>query len=98
MFGLKNSLGVRAGLALGATVLSMGGGSSLQDDTDGFSSDDWALIEQLKPHGAGTSTIPRNPFNHRDQDMEVAIFAQKLFFETDLAEATTVDGPGWKKG
>jgi cytochrome c peroxidase len=66
------------------------------DDHDGFSSEEWKVIHSLQPLA---TPPPRNPYNHRDQDPEVIKFAQKIFFETEFADAITVDGnPAGKKG
>jgi len=66
------------------------------DDHDGFSSEEWKVIQSLQPLA---TPAPRNPYNHRDQDPAVVKFAQKVFFETEYADAITVDGnPQGKKG
>jgi cytochrome c peroxidase len=88
-------VGMRVGAVVGAAIFATSACSSLEDDTDGFSSEEWSLVEQLQPL---KTPQPRNPFNLRDNDEDVARFGQMLFFETDVAEAVTADGPAWKKG
>src|SRR6266498_2872702 len=92
-----NCLGrwIRPGFALGAALLATEGCSGLGDDVDGFSSEDWKRVQQIEPLG---TPMPHNPFNHMDTDMAAAKLGQMLFFETDLSEPLTADGPLRKKG
>jgi cytochrome c peroxidase len=91
---LRSSRG--AGTWAGALVLLAGAGcSQLGDDTDGFSSEEWKMIEAIQPL---STEMPRNPFNHKDQDDKVAKLGQALFYMTELADAITVEGPTGKVG
>lgn len=81
-------------LALGA-ALAATGCAELGDDVDGFSSEEWKRIREIEPLA---TPMPRNPFNRRDTDRAVARLGQMLFFEVDLAEALTADGPTGKAG
>jgi cytochrome c peroxidase len=62
---------------------------------DDFTDDEWRQIKALEPLKGG---MPRNPFNTRDQDIELAKFGQMIFFEKDVAEAITVAGPSGNVG
>jgi cytochrome c peroxidase len=65
------------------------------DTTDDFTDEEWAKIKALEPL-AGTP--PRNPYNHRDQDELIAKLGQMLFFDKEVAEGITVEGPSGKVG
>jgi cytochrome c peroxidase len=87
--------GLRTGMAVGAMLFASTGCSTMGEDVDGFSHEDWKLVEAIQPLAA---PMPHNPFNHRDNDTGLAKLGQAWFFETDVAEAITVDGPSGKKG
>jgi cytochrome c peroxidase len=87
--------GLAQGLAL-LLPLALMGACDGGDDRDGFSSEEWKVIQSLQPLG---TPMPRNPYNHRDQDVGVEKFAQKIFFETEYSDAITIDNhPSGKKG
>jgi cytochrome c peroxidase len=92
---LRSSRG--AGTWAGALLLlaAASGCSQLGDETDGFSSEEWKMIEAIQPF---STPMPRNPFNHKDQDDKVAKLGQALFFMTELADAITVAGPSGMVG
>ena len=52
-------------------------------------------IKALEPLKGGP---PRNTFNDRGQDEDLAKFGQMLFFDKDVAEAITVAGPSGNVG
>jgi cytochrome c peroxidase len=96
MFEGRGSQGrLCTGLALGAVFLAGAGCSAMGEDVDGFSSEDWKLVQAIQPLA---TPMPRNPFNHRDTDVALAKLGQMWFFETDGSEAITVDGLSGKKG
>ena len=97
MFEAKRFAGwLRPGLGLCAALAGIGGCDSISDDVDGFSQEDWKQVQQIAPLSV---EAPRNPFNKRDNDVAVAKLGQMLFFETDVAEAITIDNsPVGKKG
>jgi cytochrome c peroxidase len=76
-------------LALGCVI----GSCTTMDDQ--FSDTEWSQIKALEPLKGG---MPRNPFNTRDKDEDMAKFGQMVFFEKDLAEAITVAGPSGNVG
>jgi len=77
-------------LALGCVIYS----AACTKDDD-FTDEEWRQIKALEPLKGG---MPRNPFNKRDQDIELAKFGQMIFFEKDVAEAITVAGPSGNVG
>jgi cytochrome c peroxidase len=86
-----------AGIVAGALAwIAAGTGcSQLGDDTDGFSSDEWKMIEAIQPL---STPMPRNPFNHQDQDANVANLGHALFAVIEYAEAISVAGPSGMMG
>jgi cytochrome c peroxidase len=83
-------------IGIGMGLVSAGCSSSSGDDHDGFSSDEWAAIQDMAPLA---KPMIANPVNTRADDADVAKFGQKLFFDTGYAEAITADGnPAGKKG
>ena len=54
---------------------------------DNFTEQEWAQIQKLEPLKGAP---PRSPYNHRDQDEDVAKLGQMLFFDKEVAEAITV--------
>jgi hypothetical protein len=62
---------------------------------DDFTDEEWRQIKALEPLKGG---MPRNPFNKRDQDEDLAKFGQMIFFEKDVAEGITVAGPSGNVG
>jgi cytochrome c peroxidase len=91
---LRSSRG--AGTWAGALVLLAGAGcSQLDDDTDGFSSEEWKMIEAIQPFA---TPMPRNAFNKKDQDDEVARLGLKLMYVVEYAEPITVAGPSGMMG
>jgi cytochrome c peroxidase len=86
-----DSFSVLAGIMIVAPGCSTAG-----DDHDGFTTEEWAVVKEMQPLA---TEAPRNLYNNRDLDPSVARLAQKLFYETEFAEAITVDN-NWagKKG
>lgn len=82
---------------LGFVALMTVGACGQGEGPDGFTPQEWALVQDIAPL---STAMPANPFNRRDLDVAVAQFGQKLFFETDVSEAEplTVDSPFGKKG
>jgi cytochrome c peroxidase len=62
---------------------------------DTFTDHEWSLIQKLEPL---KGEMPRNPYNLRDQNEEVAKLGQMLFFDKEVAEAITVAGPSGAVG
>ena len=75
-------------LALGCVL----GSCSMDDD---FSDTEWKQIKALEPL---KGSMPRSPYNMRDQDEDLAKLGQMMFFDKDLAEAITVAGPSGNVG
>jgi cytochrome c peroxidase len=82
-------------LALGTALVLPAGCAGLGDDVDGFSSEEWDVVRDIQPLH---TDMPRNAFNTRDRDWDVAELGQRLFYETEMAEAITVNGPSGKMG
>jgi len=82
------------GAALAAAV-AITGCDDLTDDKDGFSSTEWALIKDITPF---SKPMLPNPINSRADDESVARLGQKIFFETEHAEALTADSALGVKG
>lgn len=82
-------------IGVGMILVSAGCSSAGGDDHDGFSSDEWASIQGMAPLVGPMIT---NPVNGRADDMDVARFGQKLFFDTGYAEALTADNINGKRG
>ncbi len=78
-------------LALTAIVPFMGGCGG--NKIDGFSNEDWMRIEAIAPL---SSPMPGAPFDIMADDMGMAKFGQRLFFDKRGAEAIQVDGPSGK--
>jgi len=63
-------------------------------DTDGFSSEEWKRIKMIEPiHSDAELVPPQNPFDLRGDEVPLAQFGQKLFWDGALAEGITVAGP-----
>jgi cytochrome c peroxidase len=82
------------------TALSLGCASfafvsAACDNNDDFTDDEWRQIRALEPLKGGQ---PRNLYNTRDQDEELAKLGQMMFFDKDIAEAITVAGPSGNVG
>jgi cytochrome c peroxidase len=73
------------GAALAAAV-AISGCDEMSDDKDGFSSTEWDLIKDITPFSK--QMLP-NPINSRADDDSLARLGQKIFFETEHAEALT---------
>ena len=82
-------------VALTAVFITAGCSGLGGDDKDGFSAVEWMSINAMAPMA---TAMPSNPCNNRADDMEVAKFGQKLFFETGYAEPLTADSLTGKKG
>jgi cytochrome c peroxidase len=76
-------------------VVLVGAGVAGCNYVDGFSPDEWRLIEEIEPLKGGQ---PRNPFNNMDEDDTIAKLGQMLFFDKDVAEGITVAGPSGAVG
>jgi cytochrome c peroxidase len=88
----------RSGFALGAMLAvsgAVGCGDLGGDDVDGLSGEEWKAAQAMQPLA---TPMPRNPFNHQDEDMAVAKLGQMLFYEFGYAEAITVAGPSGMVG
>jgi cytochrome c peroxidase len=78
----------RGGVALAlATTLILPFACS--KDTDVFSAEEWERVKLIAPFSA---EMPRNIANDRSDEALIK-FAQKLFFDKDMAEGITVAGP-----
>ena len=87
-------LRVALGAAFAVVVGGVAGCSAL-DDVDGFSPEEWKDVLELEPLA---KPMPPSLFNNRYNDPKLARFGQKLFFETELAEAIKVPGPSGNVG
>jgi cytochrome c peroxidase len=85
----------RARAAVGAFLFVAGGCSAASDDNDGFSDEEWKLIEESAPLA---TPMPGNPFNNQHADVLVAKLGQRFFFDSASAEPLPADGPLGKKG
>lgn len=96
MFYERRSL-VNSLPALGLVAIAAAGACGQDDGKDGFSEQEWAMVQSIAPL---STPMPANPFNRRDQEKAVAQLGQQLFFETDVSEAEplTVDSAFGKKG
>ena len=86
---------VHAGAAVGALLFVAGGCSGASGDTDGFSDEEWKLINESAPLA---TPMPGNPYNNQHADTLVAKLGQMFFFDKASAEALPADGPIGKKG
>ncbi|HXU01494.1 MAG TPA: cytochrome c peroxidase [Polyangia bacterium] len=79
-------------LALGCVVGIVGTGC---DPVPEFTDNEWRQIKALEPLKGGP---PPNLFNKRYDEIDLAKFGQKIFFDKDVAEAITVLGPSGNVG
>jgi cytochrome c peroxidase len=79
-------------LAFGCVVGLVGTGCEREEE---FTDNEWRQIRAIEPLKGG---MPRNPFNNRDQDIDLAKFGQQIFFDKDVAEGITVLGPSGNVG
>jgi cytochrome c peroxidase len=63
--------------------------------TDEFTDNEWQSIRAMEPLKGDP---PRNPFNMRDQDQDLAKLGQMMFFDKDVGEAIKVQGPSGNVG
>jgi cytochrome c peroxidase len=75
-------------LALGVALAGVSGACS--NDVNGFSTEEWQRVKMIQPL---STDMPGNPSDSRAGDDSLARFGQKLFFQTDVAEAILVAGP-----
>jgi cytochrome c peroxidase len=82
-------------LKITLSVLALGSFVAACSKSDDFTDQEWTQIAKLEPL---KGPVPRNLYNLRDQDEDVAKLGQMLFFDKDLAEAITVAGPSGNVG
>src|SRR5262245_20671074 len=88
-------MNMRFNMIVSAAALASLVAAACTDKNDDFSDEEWAKIKALEPL-AGPP--PPNEYNIDDQDDLVAKFGQRMFYEKDVAEAITAEGPSGKVG
>jgi cytochrome c peroxidase len=85
------------GVALTAVLATGAVGCDSGDSNDGFTDQEWRLIHEMSMNPA-VNPMPSNPVNTQADDPNVIKLGQMLMFETEYAEAITVDNANGKKG
>ncbi|MFL5305890.1 MAG: hypothetical protein ACJ8F1_11795, partial [Polyangia bacterium] len=80
---------------MGFLLLVFGPALAACNQTDGFTEEQWAAIEQMEPLKGGP---PPSKYNLRGDDLELAKFGQMIYFDKDVAEAITAAGPSGNVG
>jgi cytochrome c peroxidase len=83
------------GFGVSVALVAFGVTAAGCNETDGFSQEEWSVVEQLEPL---KGPKPDNPYNNVEEDDDVAKLGQMLFWDKDVAEAITADGPSGKVG
>jgi cytochrome c peroxidase len=82
-------------IQMGFLLLVFGPALAACNQTDGFTEEQWAAIEQMEPLKGGP---PPSKYNLRGDDLELAKFGQMIYFDKDVAEAITAAGPSGNVG
>jgi cytochrome c peroxidase len=85
----------RATLALLPLLTAAACSEEPAPEQEDFTSAEWQLVKQIEPLA---TPMPRNPFNHKDQDVAVAKLGQMLFYDKGMADPITVAGPSGAVG
>ncbi len=76
-------------IQMGFLLLVFGPALAACNQTDGFTEEQWAAIEQMEPLKGGP---PPSRYNNRGDDLDLAKFGQMIYFDKDVAEAITAAG------